>query len=273
MHGGFGTVFDYGPLARRLEGRRQVIGLQSRMLVDSSWKDRSLEAMAAGYANEIRQVQPHGAYSLVGWSLGGLLVALVAAELERCGERVDCLAMVDSFVPRQQGGSSRQEAATHWTDDLAGLLSAVVPHDASAHIHSHVEAAKRADLPETPESIRHLVARVLEEVRGLSADDTLLGVDDISGAFAVGRHLKTLTQTAVPPHGLKAAPLCWWTSGRLMQRDRLEAQLPDAIDRGIVGDNHFTILKDGGLLDEVCDLLVPNNAPTASQDTIPEPAE
>ena len=46
VHGGFGTVFDYGPLARRLEGRRQVIGLQSRMLVDPSWIDSSLEAVS-----------------------------------------------------------------------------------------------------------------------------------------------------------------------------------------------------------------------------------
>jgi thioesterase domain-containing protein len=273
VHGGFGTVFDYGPLARRLEGRRQVIGLQSRMLVDSSWSDRSLEAMAADYANEIRQVQPRGPYSLVGWSLGGLLVTLVAAELERRGERVDCLALVDSFVLRPRGGSNRQETVVHWTDDLAGLLSAVLPHSAVGRIQPHVEAAKRADTPETSETVWRLVAEIFEEVQGTSTDNASLGVDDLSGAFAVGRHLKTLTQNAAPPRRLAAVPLCWWTSGRLTQRDRLETQLPDAIDRGVIGDNHFTILKDAGLLDEICGLLVPKTAPASSQDSVPEPAE
>ncbi|WOH53420.1 non-ribosomal peptide synthase/polyketide synthase [Bradyrhizobium sp. sBnM-33] len=273
VHGGFGTVFDYGPLARRLEGRRQVTGLQSRMLVDSSWSDRSLEAMASDYANEIRRVQPNGPYSLIGWSLGGLLVTLVAAELELCGERVDCLLMVDSFVLRQHGGSERQETVAHWADDLAGLLSAVLPHTAAVRIHAHTEAAKRTGMLETSETVRRLVAQILEEVQGASADDTLLGIDDVSGAFAVGRHLKTLTQNAAPPRSLAAKPLCWWTSGRLTQRDRLETQLPDAIDRGIVGDNHFTILRDAGLLDEICRLLVPETASAAPQDTVPEPAE
>ncbi|QHO75456.1 non-ribosomal peptide synthetase [Bradyrhizobium sp. CCBAU 051011] len=272
VHGGFGTVFDYGPLARRLEGRRQVIGLQSRMLVDSSWSDGSLDAMAADYANEIRQVQPHGPYSLVGWSLGGLLVTLVAAELERSGERVACLAMVDSFVLQRQGGSNRQEAAVHWIDDLTGLLSAVLPQSAAAvRTSSHVEAAKRADLPETSESVRHLVAQISGE--GVSTDDRSLGVDDIAGAFAVGRHLKILTQNATPPRCLAARPLCWWTSSRLAQRDRLETQLPDVVDRGVVGDNHFTILRDARLLDEICGLLVPEAASMASPDTVPEPAE
>ncbi|MEH2523002.1 MULTISPECIES: non-ribosomal peptide synthase/polyketide synthase [unclassified Bradyrhizobium] len=271
VHGGFGTVFDYGPLARRLEGRRQVIGVQSRMLVDSSWSDRSLEAMASDYANEIRQAQPHGPYSLVGWSLGGLLVTLVAAELERCGERVDYLALVDSFVLRPHGRSNQQETVVHWTDDLAGLLSAVLPHSATAHVQPHVEAAKRAGMPETSEIVRRLVAQILEEAT--PTDDTLLGVEDLAGAFTVGRHLKTLTQNAAPPRRLAAVPLCWWTSGRLAQRDRLETQLPDAIDRGVVGDNHFTILRDAGLLHEICALLVPETASTASQDSVPEPAE
>ena len=40
LHGGFGTVFDYERLARRIDRRRQVYGLQSRMLVDTAWRDR-----------------------------------------------------------------------------------------------------------------------------------------------------------------------------------------------------------------------------------------
>ncbi|MBR1212272.1 non-ribosomal peptide synthase/polyketide synthase [Bradyrhizobium sp. JYMT SZCCT0180] len=273
VHGGFGTVFDYGPLARRLQGRRQVIGLQSRMLVDSSWSDRSLEAMAADYAREIRQVQPRGPYSLIGWSLGGLLVTLVAAELERSGERVDRLALVDSFVLRTHGGSNRQEDVAHWADDLAGLLSALVPNAASGRIHPHVEAAKRDGVPETSASVRRLAAQVLGAVQGPLPDERLLGVDDLSSAFAVGRHLRTLTQNAAPPRLLTAAPLCWWTSGRLTQRDRLETQLPNAVDRGIVGDDHFTILRDADFLDEICALLAPEATSTTSQDQVPEPAE
>ncbi|MBR0960067.1 amino acid adenylation domain-containing protein [Bradyrhizobium japonicum] len=273
VHGGFGTVFDYGPLARRLEGRRQVIGLQSRMLVDPAWTDASLEAMAVDYAAEIRRMQPRGPYSLVGWSLGGFLVSLVAAELERAGERVDRLVMVDSFVPRQPDGSGRQEAIAYWADDLAGLLSAVLPSATASRIKAQVDAAKRADLPETPQSIRDLVASVVEQGRSVSADDASLGADDLSAAFAVGRHLNRLAQHTALPRGLEAAPLCWWTSVRLAQRDRLETQLPKAVDRGLVGDNHFRILKDAGLLNEICGLLMPEAASMIAQDTVPEPAE
>jgi thioesterase domain-containing protein len=218
-------------------------------------------------------MQPRGPYGLVGWSLGGLLVSLVAAELERGGERVDRLALVDSFVPRQLDGSGRPEAIAHWADGLAGLLSAVLPNAAVSRIRAQVEAAKRADLPETPESIRDLVASVVEQGRSVRADDALLGADDLSAAFAVGRHLNRLAQNATLPRELAATPLCWWTSPRLAQRDRLELQLPTAVDRGVVGDNHFTILKDASLLDDICSLLVPAMMSTIAQDTVPEPAE
>jgi amino acid adenylation domain-containing protein len=273
LHGGFGTVFDYEPLARRLEGRRQVLGLQSRMLVDPSWTDQSLDAMAADYAHEIRRAQPQGPYSLIGWSLGGLLAGLVAAELERCGERIDCLAMVDSFVPWEPNRSDRQEAAIHWTDELVGLLSAVVPSSAIARVKSHMEAVKLADMPETLEAVRRLVAEALTGVSSAPLGDGLLGADDLSSAFAIGRHLKALARDASMPRRLAIAPRCWWTSSRQRQRLWLETQLPNAIDSGTVGHNHFAVLKDKGFLDAISIALDPEPGSMVSQAAVSEPAE
>nr|ACU65303.1 amino acid adenylation domain protein [Pseudomonas putida] len=75
LHAGFGTVFDYEPLARRLEGHCSVYGVQCRMLLDRNWQDDSLQAMAIDYAQYIRQKQAEGPYQLAGlvagWHAGG----------------------------------------------------------------------------------------------------------------------------------------------------------------------------------------------------------
>ncbi|AZP72377.1 hypothetical protein EJJ20_25940 [Pseudomonas poae] len=92
LHAGFGTVFDYEPLARQLEGQCSVYGLQCRMLLDRHWEDDSLASMAIDYAQYIRQKQPHGPYRLLGWSLGGTLAVLVASELENRGSAFRCWA-------------------------------------------------------------------------------------------------------------------------------------------------------------------------------------
>jgi amino acid adenylation domain-containing protein len=269
LHGGFGTVFDYVPLARRLDGRRQLVGLQCRMLIDPSFSDHSLAAMAVDYADEIMRLQMRGPYDLVGWSLGGLIACLVAAELEGRGEQVVRLAMVDSYVPWKPHRDDRRPAEAHWIDELLGLLSAAVPSSRLIDVRSQAETAKSAGMPETADAVRSLVANALGQTT--STRDAALGIDDLVGAFAVGRRLKILAQESALPASLNVVPGCWWTSHRLTQRDRLEAQMPDAVDNGVAGDDHFAILKNESFLTAICDWLVPRSQvrPARAPESVP----
>ena len=99
LHAGLGTVFDYQPLARLLQGKRTVYGLPCRMLADPAHCDVSLEQMAADYCRMIRRVQPEGPYHMLGWSLGGTLAAMVAALLEADAQTVAFLGLIDSYIP------------------------------------------------------------------------------------------------------------------------------------------------------------------------------
>ena len=118
VHAGFGTVFDYEPLARRLNGRRSVLAIQARSLLDPNWRDVSLQRMAEDYVALIRQRQAEGPYHLLGWSLGGTLGMLMAAELERQGQQVAFLGLLDSYVP-----GTEAPAADDWREDLLDFLS------------------------------------------------------------------------------------------------------------------------------------------------------
>ncbi|MGJ4925638.1 non-ribosomal peptide synthase/polyketide synthase [Bradyrhizobium sp. HKCCYLS2038] len=270
VHGGFGTVFDYAPLARRLEGQRQLIGLQCRSLIAPSFADASLATMAADYADEIVQAQPRGPYHLIGWSLGGLIASLVTAELERRGAAVARLALIDSFVPFTTG--ERRPATRHWTEDLLGLLSVAVPGVELAAARSEAAALRAAGQPATDEAIR----RLLEDLIGtapLQPGDHLLGADDIIGAFNVGRHLAQLAQTAGWPAKLVARPACWWTAGRLQQRHRLASRFPDAADLGVAGDDHFAILGNAAFLAAICAWLAAHDATRLNFPLQSEPAE
>ncbi|WP_454625841.1 hypothetical protein [Bradyrhizobium cenepequi] len=85
--------------------------------------------------------------------------------------------------------------------------------------------------------------------------------------------MKSLAQQSSLPARLAVAPRCWWTSTRLVQRNWLENRLPNAIDSGVVGDNHFAILKDTDFLDALCDLLGPKPEAAASRIAVSEPAD
>ena len=59
----------------------------------------TIEQMAANYIEEIRSVQAHGPYYLLGYCLGGLLILEVARQLKAQGEAIGLLCLFDPVAP------------------------------------------------------------------------------------------------------------------------------------------------------------------------------
>ena len=93
VHPVAGMSWGFAGLTRYLAPSQPIYGLQSIGFVDSM--PLSIEAMAIRYVEEMRKVQPHGPYMLVGWSLGGLVAHEMAVQLYRHGEKVRLLGMLD----------------------------------------------------------------------------------------------------------------------------------------------------------------------------------
>jgi thioesterase domain-containing protein len=91
-----GMSWCYAGLMRHL-GDRPLIGLQARELTDPALRPAGMAEMADTYVTEIRSVQPHGPYHLLGWSFGGLVAHAVAARLEEQGEEVALLGLLDAY--------------------------------------------------------------------------------------------------------------------------------------------------------------------------------
>jgi thioesterase domain-containing protein len=72
----------------------QAHGLERRAIPD--W---SVEAHARRALVEIRRVQPHGPYRLVGHSFGGMVAYELAQRLAAAGEEVAVLGLIDTFLP------------------------------------------------------------------------------------------------------------------------------------------------------------------------------
>ena len=241
LHAGFGTVFDYEPLARRLEGRRTVYGVQCRMLLDPHWQDESLLAMAQAYAQRIRSQQAKGPYYLLGWSLGGALTQLVAHELEGQGETVAFAGLVDSYV----AGTAE---AGDWREDLGDFLTFVLglPADEAQALI----ARKAAGLSEREGS-----TAVIEAALHGSNEQAALGAGELTQIFATGSRLKQLALAHRQLPTIKASAHRWWVAGRDDERRVFEAQVGShGVDRLLAG-GHYELLRGDELLDELEDLL------------------
>ncbi|WP_328892497.1 amino acid adenylation domain-containing protein [Streptomyces sp. NBC_00236] len=118
IHPAGGIAWCYAGLAARLGPDQPVYGIQARGLVRDEPLPRTLEEEAADYVRRIREVQRHGPYRLLGWSVGGVLAHTVAVLLQECGEEVELLALLDAFPAEQW----RERPAPEEGDALTAVL-------------------------------------------------------------------------------------------------------------------------------------------------------
>ncbi len=97
VHPGAGISWVYSAILPAIGADRPVYGLQSRGLAGAQHLPESVHEAAADYLDQIRRVQPNGPYHLLGWSFGGMVAHAMAVELQKQGEQVDLLALLDVY--------------------------------------------------------------------------------------------------------------------------------------------------------------------------------
>jgi amino acid adenylation domain-containing protein len=167
VHPALGMSWCYSGLVRHVAPERTVYGLQTRGLLENGRLPGSVAEMAEDYLAEIRSVQPHGPYHLLGWSFGGLVAHAIATRLRDEGEQVALLALMDAYP-------------------LAGLLSgpATWP-EVLAVLLAKPTAAVQTSLGELPAaSAPDDVAAVVREHNPVLAPLAVHQVTALTGAVA-----------------------------------------------------------------------------------------
>lgn len=90
---------NFESLAAQLPGHLAVYGLMALKDVEFPGTGLSVERLAQTHLVEVRQTQPQGPYSLLGYSFGGLVAYEMAVQLHRAGIDVSLLAMFDTEHP------------------------------------------------------------------------------------------------------------------------------------------------------------------------------
>jgi thioesterase domain-containing protein len=98
-HPSGGNVLCYAALAHHLGIDQPFYGLQAWGLSGTNFPHTTIEEMATHYLEEMRAVQSHGPYFLGGWSMGGVVAFEIAQQIQKQGEQVGLLALLDSRAP------------------------------------------------------------------------------------------------------------------------------------------------------------------------------
>ena len=104
--GVFGNVVCFADLAHELDSEQSFYGLQSVGLDGADGPLDSIEEMARLYVSEVRSVQPHGPYVLIGACFGATVAYEMARQLLDAGEEVALLGLLD---PTRREGHKASE--------------------------------------------------------------------------------------------------------------------------------------------------------------------
>ena len=110
---GGGNLFHYEDLALHLKNERSIYGLQARGVDGTEAPDHSVESMASYCIKNMRSIQPIGPYILCGFSSGGTVAFEMSRQLQKDGETVARLFLIDSFSPLHRY-SVAQKASKLW---------------------------------------------------------------------------------------------------------------------------------------------------------------
>ena len=108
-----GSALGFGELARLLKTDQPVFCLQSLGLDGNQDPLDRIEDIGRHFVGEIRKIQPIGPYHLIGFCMGGAVAFEIAQRLIAEEQRVETLALIDTFPPDYPATKSSVPVAFH----------------------------------------------------------------------------------------------------------------------------------------------------------------
>ncbi|MBS0151277.1 MAG: amino acid adenylation domain-containing protein [Nitrospira sp.] len=206
-------VSAYQSLAYALGEDRPVYGLALSWIFSEPWNVLSMDRIAARYTAIIRERQPDGPYHLLGWSNGGGIAMAVAHLLERQGQSLAFLGILDT----------QPQATSESTASVGEELNHYIQGDRKEAFLALPDAerqALKAELAQLSEEdrIEHAI-RWAQNRNLLSREESDASVASLKVAYALDRETAKILRDAMQDP-LRAPIHAWWTSATLRKHGK-----------------------------------------------------
>ena len=166
VHPLIGLSWSYLALLPHVDASYPLYGLQARGLQRPEPLPASMTEMARDYADQIRTVSPAGPYHLFGWSAGGNVAFAIAEELERRGEQIGLLVILDASLAGVEANGLREEPWMTYNLVLTqfGYVPALTPADREPETRMFELVRRRPGmgLDDWPDQRIHALQRVIK---------------------------------------------------------------------------------------------------------------
>jgi thioesterase domain-containing protein len=159
VHDGDGETMLYRGLALLLSPEHAVFGLQPHFGENAPIVHTRIPEMAAYHIEKIRSAQPRGPYFLGGMCAGGVIAFEIARQLQRQGEAVAMVALLDATYV------AARPKIFHFASERARSFSSVFNHDRSVRFDRFVLATVGKSLRKVKNLTTYLIGQRVKELR------------------------------------------------------------------------------------------------------------
>ncbi len=140
-HGLGGSAMDFFQVVKYIHTSHPIHGMQAKGIDGVEEPLNRIEDMARYSLDAVKEIQPHGPYRLIGFSLGGLVSLEMAQQLIAEGQRVELLAMLDSYphtnyLPLGQRARLTARQTWRWIAGKLQWLGVAAPYRTAIEVPS-----------------------------------------------------------------------------------------------------------------------------------------
>jgi len=255
FHPSFGSVHCYTAIALALREQRPVFGVMCRALAEEGAAVPHWQVMVEDYTAQLLMAQPHGAFRLAGWSLGGNLAMEVAHGLEQAGREVEFVGWIDAAPPQWvkpywdavDAGDDREVSAN---ERRAALLGVMFPEFAESIQRAWEQCQRDAEdeMVQWQGFVSWAEQALGETFTAIKAQ--LLHGNEAQIAWDVDRALSE-RMVAADFKPIKAPVSCWWASMSRAGRFKalIEQQMASVISQGRIERSVMIETDHDGIID------------------------
>lgn len=199
-----GHTREYQSIAQQFPSEIPIYGIQARRMIKPEALEVSFYAMAEDYVQMMREVQPFGPYRLLGWSIGGLIAMVITKILEKQGQDVSFVGLIDSTMGAQTSND----------DTLLDNLMRVIDegkHDALSGIDNaeRKKLIRHLKTLEKPQAIENIIQWASEKhIFDVEESRHLILTEDLKRHYRKLREAHTFEAVNANLH-------VWWAKGSL----------------------------------------------------------
>ncbi|WP_443659035.1 non-ribosomal peptide synthase/polyketide synthase [Clostridium algidicarnis] len=250
IHDGSGDIGGYIELTSNLKDNIKCWAIKADKEAIYNRNNLTIEELAETYIKLIKNIQPIGSYNIAGWSLGGVIAFEMARQLEKSGNEIRNLILIDSYInPNLINYTKVLKEDVSLDTEKKNLISYINNNNIKEKIYKESTLDKKWNIAKenlSKEDLDEIKLRLPEEFTSIMSNIEELSLEELLTSVNIIRRLTSALKSYKPKNKVKVQSVLYKAKEESkLNVDKWNKYFEKSLVVEEVSGNHYTIVKKG----------------------------